>query len=218
MAHSYVFADEAGDFVFKRKDGASRYFILCTIATTDCHLSNDLLALRRDIAMNGEPERDKLHATADKQDLRDRVFALLAKSHMRIDATLLEKSKALPKVRATEATFYRYAWYYHFKHVGPLLTAVHKRLLITAAALGTKKTRAAFKEGLNNTIQQITPRNCWEASFHDSSKDPYLWVADYCAWAIQRKWERNDLRSYNLISSKIRSEFDLWRFGTHHYY
>jgi len=25
-------------------------------------------------------------------------------------------------------------------------------------------------------------------------------VADYCAWAIQRKWERDDLRSYELIS------------------
>ncbi|MGD9540661.1 hypothetical protein [Methylocystis sp.] len=94
----------------------------------------------------------------------------------------------------------------------------NKKLLVTAAALGQKKTKAAFKQGVNNTLQQTTPRERWEVSFIDSAKDPLLWAADYCAWAIQRKWETNDHRSYELIASKIISEFDLWRFGTTHYY
>jgi len=48
--------------------------------------------------------------------------------------------------------------------------------------------------------------------------DPCLQIADYCAWAIQRKWERQDLRSYDLIRAKIRSEYDLWAKGTDYYY
>ena len=31
-------------------------------------------------------------------------------------------------------------------------------------------------------------------------------VADYCTWAIQRKWERDDNRSQILLQDKIFSE------------
>jgi len=48
--------------------------------------------------------------------------------------------------------------------------------------------------------------------------DPCLQVADYCVWAIQRKWERDDSRSYDLIKDKIESEFDVWSIGSTHYY
>lgn len=215
---AYLFADEAGDFTFKTKKGASRYFVICSICTTDCSLSGPLLAIRRRLAASGEPDRDKLHATSDRQELRDEVFALLADANFRVDATLLEKSKAQPHVRASNPTFYKYAWYYHFKYIGPHLVQSADNLLITASALGEKKTRAAFKEGINNTLQQTIPRNQWEVAFMDSSKDPCLWAADYCAWAIQRKWELNDTRSHKLIADKIKTEFDLWEFGKHHHY
>lgn len=218
MADKFVFADEAGCFTFKRKAGASRYFLLCTFTTEDCSLSHDLLQIRRELVLNGDSERDKLHATTDKQATRDKVFACLEAHTFRVDATLLEKSKAQPQTRITEATFYQYAWYYHFKHVGQKLLPTTGKMLITAASIGQKKTRAAFKQGINNTLQQTTPRDKWEVSFIDSSKDPLLWAADYCAWAIQRKWEIGDVRSYELIKSKVLTEHDLWSYGETHYY
>ena len=220
MSVSYVFADEAGDFTFKRKTGASSYFILCTLTTAECHLSEELLSIRRRLASNGEAHREKLHCTSDLQAIRDEVFALLAASDFRLDATLLEKSKAQPQTRKTDAMFYNYAWFYHFKHVGPILFKDCDKLLITASALGSKRTKAAFKEGVNNTVQQIAPRDNWEVAFMESSKDPYLWAADYCAWAIQRKWESGgeDTRSHVLIADKIETEYDLWSQGKTHYY
>jgi hypothetical protein len=45
-----------------------------------------------------------------------------------------------------------------------------------------------------------------------------LQVADYCSWAVSRKWERGVHAEYDLIAAKIRSEFDLWARGTVHYY
>ncbi|HEY5286242.1 MAG TPA: hypothetical protein VIJ50_03970 [Solirubrobacteraceae bacterium] len=36
--------------------------------------------------------------------------------------------------------------------------------------------------------------------------EPCLVVADYCTWAIQRRWEREDQRSHELIADKIASE------------
>jgi hypothetical protein len=220
MATRFVFADEAGCFAFKKVQGASKYFMLCTISTDDCTLSHELLNLRRELIAGGDIDRDKLHATADQQATRDAVFGVLSKHEFRIDATILEKSKAQPQTRTSDPTFYRYAWFYHFKHVGPRLLKANTKLLITAAALGQKKTKAAFKEALNNTVQQIVPRKDWEISFMDSAKDPMLWAADYCAWAIQRKWESagQDVRSFDLIKPKIKSEFDLWATGGRHFY
>jgi hypothetical protein len=110
----------------------------------------------------------------------------------------LEKCKAQPQTRKSDAVFYQYAWWYHFKHVGPVLLKDADKLFITAAALGSNKTRAAFKNALNNAIQQIIPRKKWECSFLDSAKEPLLWAADYCAWEV----ELNDSRSHSLNSSK----------------
>jgi len=45
-----------------------------------------------------------------------------------------------------------------------------------------------------------------------------LQIADYCTWAIQRKWERTDAKSYNIIKDRITYEYDLWGHGTKHYY
>jgi hypothetical protein len=218
MPTKFVFADEAGCFTFRNTPGASKYFLLCTLAADDCSLSADLLSIRRQLSASGEEETDRLHATSDKQSTRDEVFSVLAAHNFRIDATLLEKNKAQPQTRPDEITFYKYAWYYHLKHVAPPLARRADKLLITAASIGSKKTRASFKLAVNNTLQQIVPREKWQMSFLDSAKDPMLWAADYCAWAIQRKWEKDDERSYSLIADKIHSEFDLWRSGDQRYY
>jgi hypothetical protein len=91
-------------------------------------------------------------------------------------------------------------------------------MLITAAALGRNRTRAAFKAAVNNSVQQVLPRDKWEVAFHESCKDPLLWVADYCSWAVQRKWEHGDTRSYDLIKGKIRTEYDLFAPGPEEYF
>jgi hypothetical protein len=223
MSNAYVFADEAGCFVFKRrkpdrKDGPSDYFILTTVTAPEWGISDDLLSIRRSLALRGEPERDKLHATTDLQEVRNEVFAVLAKQPFRIDCTVLEKCKAMPHTRETEERFYRHAWYFHLKHVGPLIAKQCDKMLITAAALGQKKTRAAFKAGVNEAAQQVLAREKWEIAFHESCKDPLLWVADYCSWAIQKKWEHGDRRSYDLIANKIKTEFDLFEPGLRKYY
>lgn len=218
MRVDYVFADEAGCFTFKNQRGASRYFVLCTITMAECDVANDLIKIRRDLAASGEPERTKLHATTDAQLVRDRVFEVLGASSFRVDATVLEKCKAHPQCRVDEPTFYKYAWHHHFKDLNPQLLSSADKLLITAAALGSKKTKAAFKLGVNNTIQELVPRDRWEVSFIDSANDPLLWAADYCAWAIQRKWELGDERSFKLISDKIATNKDLWEASSTRYY
>jgi hypothetical protein len=138
----YLFADEAGDFEFARKQNVSRYFILCTVTMDSCALEHQLIDLRRELAWRGNTALgDYFHACEDNQCIRNLVFALLNAAEMRIDATILEKSKAQPQTRSSHARFYQYAWYYHLRSIGSGVLRREDELLLTAASLGRKRER-----------------------------------------------------------------------------
>lgn len=213
----YVFADEAGNFDFSLNSGASRYFILCT-ATMDTPIVGDqLLALRRELGWKGLHLDSVFHASSDPQAVRDEVFDLLQASEFRIDATILEKRKALPRLQH-ERPFYKLAWYLHFKHVAPRIASRTDRLFVTAASLGTKKQRGSFHQAVDDVVDQVAPCRSHRVAFWAMESDPCLQVADYCTWAIQRRWERGDTRSYSLIEDKLRSEYNAWASGPKYYY
>lgn len=216
MADKYVFADEAGNFDFSSQPGASRYFILTTVTTHDPGLGDRVLSLRRDLAWRGVNLDRALHATTELQDVRDEVFELLGGFEFRVDATIFEKRKALPRLYE-EARFYQMVWWLHFKFVAPKIVRAGDRLLVTAASLGTKKKRADFHHAISRVASQVVPVE-HRVAFWPAESDPCLQVADYCTWAIQRKWELGDERSHVLIADKIRSEFDVWGIGPTNYY
>lgn len=214
----YLFSDESGCLTFESKKNVSRYFILCTVAAEPDHIGPPITSLRRQLAWEGHRDDECIHATSDPQAVRDRVFALIQTFNIRVDATILDKPKALPKIRKTEDRFYQYAWYYHFKHISQLVFNKHDEAFICASQIGTRKKKVAFRAALNDVVQQTIPSMAWRTSFWPTSSDPCLLIADYCAWAIQRKWEHGDARSHALIANKIATEFDLWRSGNTQFY
>lgn len=218
MPRRFIFTDEAGDFAFKRGPNIAKYFIVCSVTLESCDVGETLLRLRRKLGWEKELLNDYFHATQDIQVVRDKVFAAVRDENFRVDATILEKSKAQPHIRASTDKFYKYAWWYHFKHIGPQITSRANELHLTTASLGTKKERAIYTAAVNDVIQQTLRGVNWVTSFTPAGCDPCLQLADYCTWAIQRKWELNDDRSYILIQKRIATEFNLWRNGRTHYY
>lgn len=184
----------------------------------DCSIGAALLDLRREMAWEGAALDDYFHASEDRQAIRDRVFHLLEKCRFTIQAAIMEKSKALPHIAKDASTFYQYGWFYHFKHGIRRELGLIDETLVTAASIGTKKERSVFRESVSSALRQTMPANAWKMEFILSSAEPCLQIADYCAWAIQRKYERNDTRSYDLIRDRITYEYDLWARGTHHFY
>ncbi len=204
MNRIYVFADEAGNFDFSAGRGASRYFILTTVTMGEFAVGDALLELRRQLAWEGiEQATHDFHATEEKQAVRDRVFAALAPWDFRIDATILEKRKARPHLAQDEVRFYKTAWFLHFKYVAPRIVRAGDELLIIAASLGTRTKRAVFHQAIQDVVSQVTPSTQFRTAAWSAASDPCLWVADYCCWAIQRKWERGDDRSYALIPTAL---------------
>lgn len=218
MQDRYLFADEAGCFTFTREPNVSKYFIICTVTTTSLDIAVALNALRHSLIWDGMDIGDFFHATVDSQAVRNLVFEELLKHDFEVQATICEKAKAQPQVRSTKSRFYKYPWYYQFKHgISPYIEG-EMRLLITAASIGTKKERASFTTALGDVMAQTIGTIPWAIDFRPSHCDPCLQVADYCAWAIQRKWERGDPRSYDLIKDRISYEYELWKYGTKLHY
>lgn len=216
MGRVYLFSDEAGNFDFSNGHGASKFFILGTVTMADTSVGIDLIELRRELAWKGVGLESSFHATEDKQVVRDKVFDLLDGADFRADFTIFEKRKTRPH-RQAEEPFYKLAWYMHMKHVGPLVVGARDELLVVAATIGTKKRRQAIRDGIGDVISQVTSRP-WIVAFWSADSDPCLQIADYCTWAVQRKWESGDTRAYDLIAPKIRTEFDMFQWGQDYYY
>jgi Protein of unknown function (DUF3800) len=221
MSRLFIFADEAGCFTFNRNQNVSRFFVLCTVIMDDCSVATELLNLRREMAWNGEFELGEyFHATTDKQNVRDEVFKVLEKAKFTVQATVMEKCKAEPQVCLSKPQFYKYGYFFHFKFgVSPRLVS-QPEALVTTASLGQRRERAAFETAVNDVMVQTRKVKEWKADFMPCHADPCLQVADYCAWAIQRKWESGgkDMRSFDIIKDKIDYEYDLWQKGQKTFY
>lgn len=217
MSRVSLFADESGDFVFSRPNG-SRYFILTTVAMADCAaISSSLIDLRHALAWEGHEHPGAFHASNDPAPVRERVYDAIVGHDFRVDSLIIEKSKAQPSIRPTHERFYQYAWFYLMKFVAGNLTRRGDELLVVAASIGTKKKRKAYFAGVRDVMRQVASVDCRTACW-DAAADPCLQVADYCGWAIQRKWENGDHSAYERIREKIRSEYNIFRVGTTHYY
>jgi hypothetical protein len=161
---------------------------------------------------------DMFHASSDTNVIRSEVFKLISGFKLEIDSTILDKPKAEPQTRPDEATFYRCAWFYHAKYLTTKIFPKSSDIYISAAALETNKGKAAFKAAFHEAVSQTASHDGFVMDFPFAVADPCIQVADYCSWAIQRKWERQKEDFYKHIQPFVKSEFDLWRRGTKTYY
>jgi hypothetical protein len=207
---SHFFVDEAGNFDFSTRSGASRYFILTSVTMDDCQQASGLLDLRRRLVWEGHPIVGAFHATEDKQAVRDHVFATIANMTIRVDATIFDKRSRAIEHRGM-LRFYGDAWESHARRVLPDAIDTGRDLLIVAASIGTRNEQKAIGLAITEVVHACgrTSQNT-KVTYWSAISDPCLQVADYCCWAIQRKWERGDQRSYALIEHHIASETLAW--------
>jgi hypothetical protein len=214
-----LFSDETGNFDFSRRPGASRFFGVGTLEVTDQvmkGLQSDLADLRMNLLSKGLHLNHTFHASTDKQRVRDQVFEVLAQHDFKFDATMLEKAKAQPQLRKTDARFYQYAWFYHLKNRAPSLRT--KSVTVITADLGTKNQRRKFKSAVENVVTQCMPTSTIPVAFWPSTSELCLQAADYCLWAISRQFERSDGRALAQIEKNLRSQYDLFSSGKTLYY
>jgi uncharacterized protein DUF3800 len=216
-----IFIDESGNFDFS--PNGTRHFLLTAVSTTDCpDLFSGYYQLRHRIAATGL-DLEELHATEDRQVVRNQVFDLLSEhvAHgcFSVDAVIAQKNKVNPAIRE-ETVFYPrllkilLSWVFRQRTDGGI-----DRVNVWAARIGTKKKRAAFERAIKSYLgNELNAELPYDIFIHSSSSHPMLQVADYCCWAINRKWKDGEVRHYSRIQRAVLTEFDVFRVGRKEYY
>ncbi|QPD02816.1 MAG: hypothetical protein Nkreftii_000590 [Candidatus Nitrospira kreftii] len=215
----YIFLDEGGNLDFSAS--GTKFFTVSTITKLrPFSIESDLLALKYDLLEEGL-DLERFHASEDKQAVRDRVFSIIGKhlTQFRIDSLIVEKRKTQPQIRDQEK-FYPAMLGYLLKYVfKQVMGENHKQIIVKTDQLPLNKKRKAFEKAIKTTLADMLPNHArYRVLHHESRSSISLQVADYCNWAIYKKWTTGDSRSYDLIKEGIKSEFDIFRTGKEYYY
>lgn len=89
-------------------------------------------------------------------------------------------------------------------------------LQVIADKFDYRKKQKVIEKVCNSQLTKMNRK--YKLTYMDSKSNYELQIVDYCCWAIYRKWQNEDTRSYNIIQSSIRSEFDIFRWGNNFFY
>lgn len=215
----YVFLDEAGDFNFSAT--GTKFFTFTTITKTrPFPWDTPILSLKYDLIEVGL-DIEYFHAAEDRQAVRDKVFAIIGNdlTDLRIDSLIVEKPKTGLALQVLEKFYPRMIGYLLRYVLDPKNLKDFAEVIVITDSIPVSRKREAVEKAVKQTLSKMLPSGTKYRILHHASKSCVgLQIADYSNWAIFRKWERGDLRSYNLIRSGIQSEFDIFRSGMKYYY
>lgn len=224
MKTLYIFIDESGNFDFS--PSGTKYFILTALSTTKpFDIASPLLNLRYQLLPNysgGESleQRGYFHASEDAQAVRDSIFSIITKSddESRIDSVIAQKNKANPSFHGQHVQLYMKMGQALLKYTFNRATwHGYDHVVLVFSSLFDKKKRGILKQTFKSLIKQYA-KTTYALYFHDSKFDFCNQAVDYFGWAIYRKWESGDDRSYALVEEQIQSEFSIFSKGTTKYY
>lgn len=215
----YIFLDESGNLDFS--PSGTRYFVLTSVSMSRPFPAYDQLeALKYDL-IEGRLDLEAFHSAEDSKAVRGAAFDRISNSldGLRIDSLIVEKSKTGPALRS-DMRFYPEMLGYLLKWVLPKEDRSGPGgLIVITDTLPVKRQRKAVTKGVQQALSTMLPPGIRYHILHHPSRSHYgLQIADYCCWAIFRKWERADSYFYDKIEPAIRSEFDIFRNGTTYYY
>lgn len=217
----YIFIDEGGNFDFSPT--GSKYFTLtCVSLYRPFTLHTDLDTYKYDLIEHRllpRIEMEYFHCADDNKHVRSRVFSMLARSgpHASVDSVIIEKQKTGPALQPPEK-FYPKMLGYLLRYAVKKAPDVGEVVVITDNIPVAKKRNAIEKAVKTVLASMLTAGTPYRVMHHSSRAHYGLQIADYFNWAIYRKWEHGDDGSHSVIASQIRSEFDIFRKGTRHYY
>lgn len=224
MRALYLFIDESGNFDFS--PSGTKYFILTVMSTIKpFDIGAPLLKLRYELLPNyacgsSMEERGHFHASEDTQAVRNHIFSIIASQdqEIRVDSVVAQKNKTNPKLQQQPVELYKRMAEAALKYAFNRATwKGYDHVVLVFSSLFDRKKRGILKQAFKSLIKH---RACvpFALYFHDSKFDLCNQAVDYFGWAIYRKWESGDNRSYNTVRSVIKSEFPIFQKGTTEYY
>jgi hypothetical protein len=215
----YIFLDEGGNFDFSRN--GTKFFIVTSLAKErPFEAYKELAELKYDLVEQGV-HIESFHATEDKQAVRDKVFEIIERhlDGIRVDSVIVEKCKTDPALQ-DPVKFYSKMVGYLLRYVlGKFKLSDYKEVLVFTDSMPVERLKSAMQKAIKEVLSEMLPPTAKYRLFHHESKACLdLQIVDYCNWAIYRKYDRDDSRSYSKIERAVKSEFKIFESGQREYY
>ncbi len=206
----YIFLDESGDLGLA--SGGSRFFVLTGIVMERPFvLYQELDVLRYNLLEEGL-DIEYFHCVDNVRRVRSMVFKLVASqlSDITAHSVVVEKAKAdqlLPERDRLYSVM-----------VGTLLrltlnrsdVQTADRVVVITDKLPVQQQRRTTERAIKTAFSDLLPGGPPYQLLHHYSRAHYgLQIADYCCWAIFRKYETGDTSAYEMIRPAIMSELDI---------
>jgi hypothetical protein len=215
----YLFLDEGGNLDFS--PSGTKYFTVSSVARVRPFGWHTRLVDLKYGLIEGGMNIESFHASEDRQAVRDRVFGIVSEDlrSVRIDSLVVEKRKTGPALQPVERFYPRMLGYLLRFVINNVRADAFSEVILLTDALPVERKRNAVEKAIKETLAGMLPATMRYRVFHHASKSNFeLQVADYCNWAIYRKWEKGDLRSYDIIKPAVRSEYEIFKSGQRFYY
>ena len=127
-----------------------------------------------------------------------------------VDSIIVEKQRVDKALHSDE--------HFYPKVLGTLLREILQQyplsefteVLVFTDSLPVQRKRGAVEKGVKRTLAAMLPVSVRYRVLHHASKSNLdLQIADYCTWAIYRKWNIQDARSFQRIKTAVRREWDV---------
>ena len=207
---AYIFLDEAGNFDFSVN--GTRYFALASVSIRRPFPAFDALDNYKHDCLEAGRNLEHFHCSHDREEVRNGLFDLIA-AHLdgiRIDYLVVEKSGTDPPLQEA-VRFYPEMLGHLLKVVLPReLDADSSEVIIITDAIPVNRKRRAVEKAVRTTLARMLPPGMNYRVLHHQSRSHYgLQVADYCCWAVFRKWQRGESAWYDRIKPAVCNEFEI---------
>jgi hypothetical protein len=219
VATLHVHLDESGNFNFN--PAGSKYYVFTAAWTYDpAPIAHALTTLRFGLLKQGH-NLTHFHASEDKQVNRDAVVATLARlPDWNFAAVVIEKAKVNPSIREPHRFYPMFASsVLRFAFKSQVRSNTDTALVFTDS-LPVNKFRGAAEKAIKLSCRrELPPEVHFECFHHPAASNPWIQAVDYCCWAVFKKWERQDLRTYDQLRHRLLApELDALRRGAQRYY
>lgn len=205
---AYIFLDESGNFDFGPQ--GTRHLVLTSVGMRRPFSASDRLDDYRHGCIESGTDIEYFHCHADRRDVREAVFDVIA-THLdaiRIHCLVVEKANVDPALRSPDRLYPRMLGYLVRAALREETIAGADEVVVMTDTIPVNRKRKAVEKSIQLAVARKQPLKPRYRILHHRSCSHYgLQMADYCCWAIFRKWEKGDGSWHDRIEPAVRGEF-----------
>lgn len=203
----YLFLDEGGNFDFSNK--GSQYFSLSCVTTQRPFLFYSALNQYRYDCIEFGLSTEHFHASHDNYHVKKNVFNIIEEHvfALHIDSLLVKKSGASHTLHEPKNLYIKIFENLIYHVINDNKHLSYSEIIIITDNLPINKKRASLEKSIKLILAEMLPEGtCYRILHHASTAHYGLQIADYCNWAILRKWEKGDDTYYRKIKQALGRE------------